>query len=72
MTNSCIKCLNLDLKSDERMTKQGFGRCKKYPSYCYTSVYREIDCKHYRDAKPEIIEKRIEWRIKRETCKKNR
>lgn len=71
MSSPCIKCVNLDLKSDERMTKVGFGRCKKLPSHSYTSVYREIECKQFREAKAEIVEKRIEWRNKREACKKN-
>lgn len=72
MSSPCIKCVNLDLKSDERMTKVGFARCKKFPTYCYTSVHHEIECEHYKEAKPEIVEKRIEWRAKREACKKNR
>lgn len=72
MTCPCIQCANLDLKSDERMAKEGFSRCKKFSPECYVSVYREIECQHYRKAESGVIEKRIEWRNKREACKKNR
>lgn len=68
----CIKCANLDMKAREVMTNTGFPACKKSPSGVYVSIYREIDCKHYKEASPSVIEKRIEWRNKRETCKKNR
>lgn len=70
--SACIKCANLDMKARETMTNLGFPVCKKLPVGCYVSVYREIECKDYKEAKPEIVEKRIEWRAKRETCKKNR
>lgn len=66
----CIKCQNLDLKADERMTKLGFGRCKKKPTYEFVSVKRDIKCKDYREEKPEVIEKRIDWRNKRDNNKK--
>jgi len=72
MTTPCIKCVNLDLKADEKMTCQGFARCKKFPPECYQSVYRDIECKHYRQATEEVIEKRMEWRNERETRQKNR
>lgn len=68
----CIKCSNLDMKARETMTNLGFPACKKLPVGSYVSIYREIECKDYKEAKPGVIEKRIEWRSKRALCKKNR
>ena len=67
----CIKCQNLDLKANERMTKAGFSRCKKKPTYEFVSIRRDIKCEVYREDKPEVIEKRLAWRAQRETRKAN-
>ncbi len=67
----CIKCQNLDLKADERMTKVGFSRCKKKATHEFVSIKRKIECKDYREDKPEVIEKRLAWRAQRETRKAN-
>lgn len=72
MTCPCIQCANLDMKARETMTNLGFPRCKKLPPESYVSVYREIDCQHYRKAEGGVIEKRMEWRNKREARQKNR
>jgi hypothetical protein len=66
----CIKCKNLDLKANEQMSKVGFSRCKKKPAYEFVSIKRDIQCDDYRKDKPEVIEKRIEWRNKREGGRK--
>ncbi len=65
----CIKCKNLDLKADERMTKVGFSRCKKLATYEFVSIKRDIHCSDYKEDKQEVIEKRLAWRAQRETRK---
>lgn len=65
----CIKCQNLDLKVDERMTKVGFSRCKKLPAFEFVSIKRDIHCSDYKEDEPEVIEKRIDWRNKRDNKK---
>jgi hypothetical protein len=62
----CIKCQNLDLHANEGMVKNGFSRCKKRANWEFVSIQRDIQCADYKEAKPEIVEKRIEWRNRRD------
>lgn len=67
----CIECQNLDMQARPEMTKLGFPRCKKLPTYEYVSIKRDLDCEKFTPANIEVIEKRVVWCSQRDLSKNN-
>lgn len=62
----CLHCSKIDLQSDRKMSREGFGKCKQEPLVGrYISLSYNRECSHYEAAKDEIVNKRVEWNDRR-------
>lgn len=57
---TCLHCLKLDLKSNPKHAKIGFGHCQSHAVGSFVS-FSHPTCEMYKAAPKEIVEQRIEF-----------